>query len=360
MVETRKSCCQASEQNEQKCISLQVAKACEQDQLSSKDCVVVQGVCVPMVAAKELLLAKDEIQIEVLDAPLESPKQAHKMSDNEELFRALLAEAIGTGMIVLFGCGSVCSGLSGAYQGIWQTAIVWGFGVALAIYCTAEASGAHLNPAVTLAFYLVRPQAHKMTLKKAGLYVLAQFLGAIVCGAINLLVYNSTIRAFERSINCERGDPCSIKSALAFGEYFPNPGLSEEWGSGPYRQDDVEWWYACLVEAWGTFILVFVIFSITNDHNNALEASKGRPGVPFMIGATVSVLLALYAPITQAGWNPARDFGPRLVAAMGGWGEVAIPGPRNGFWIYIVGPCMGAPLGAALAEFVVWPRTKVA
>merc|ERR1719316_1611431 len=96
---------------------------------------------------------------------------------NIALLRALLAEAIGTAMIVLFGCGSVCSSLSGAYQGIWQVASVWGFGVALAIYATAEASGAHLNPAVTLAFLLVRPQAHGMTWRNSALYVTAQFAG---------------------------------------------------------------------------------------------------------------------------------------------------------------------------------------
>lgn len=69
---------------------------------------------------------------------------------------------------------------------------------------------------------------------------------------------------------------------------------------------------------------------------------------------TVAVNLALYAPITQAGWNPARDFGPRVIACAAGWGKVAIPGPQNGFWVYVVGPCLGAPLGAALAEFGLW------
>jgi len=68
----------------------------------------------------------------------------------------------------------------------------------------------------------------------------------------------------------------------------------------------------------------------------------------------VAVNLALYAPITQAGWNPARDFGPRVIACAAGWGKVAIPGPQNGFWVYVVGPCLGAPLGAALAEFGLW------
>ena len=108
-----------------------------------------------------------------------------------------------------------------------------------------------------------------------------------------------------------------------------------------------------MVEAWGTFILTFVIFSLTNSRNNVL-GSTTRPGAPCLIGATVAVLVALYAPITQAGLNPARDLGPRLVAAMAGWGKVAFPGPRNGFWVYIVGPFLGAPCGAFLAEKVLW------
>jgi MIP family channel proteins len=315
----------------------------------AKDRLVPEKTCVTLPVARELLQS-----CEITNSP--KPVDVPPESDDVKLMRALLAEAIGTCMIVLFGCGSVCATFSSAPSGMWQVAVVWGLGVALAIYSTAEASGAHLNPAITLAFLLVRPKAHGMTPRKAILYVVAQLFGAILGGAINLLVYNSTIKAFERSISCERGDPCSIKTAAAFGEYFPNPGLSVEWGSGPYTQDDVTPMYAMLVEAWGTFILAFVIFGITNDNNKALDSGLGRPGVPFMIGMTVAVLLVLYAPITQAGWNPARDFGPRLVAALGGWGDVAIPGPQSGFWIYIVGPCIGAPFGAAFAEFLLWMR----
>eukprot|EP00443_Scrippsiella_acuminata_P085666 CAMPEP_0115392614 /NCGR_PEP_ID=MMETSP0271-20121206/11312_1 /TAXON_ID=71861 /ORGANISM="Scrippsiella trochoidea, Strain CCMP3099" /LENGTH=366 /DNA_ID=CAMNT_0002816201 /DNA_START=21 /DNA_END=1122 /DNA_ORIENTATION=- len=271
-----------------------------------------KGACYP---------ADNTVQVaQVLELAEEEETRAVKFA------RALLAEAFGTAMIVLFGCGSVCSTLSGAYQGIWQVAIVWGFGVALAIYSTAEASGAHLNPAITLAFQLIRPQAHGMTPLKSLAYVAAQFAGAIVGAIINLAVYSNTIEAFERENGIVRGEPSSIKTAAAFGEYFPNPGLSKEYGGGPYVQDDVSMGKALFVEAWGTFILAFVIFGITNKHNKAL-GDAARPGVPFMIGATVAVLLALYAPITQAGWNPARDFGPRLVAAAAGWGKVAIPGP---------------------------------
>lgn len=328
------------------CVSLAEARDLHerQDPSLEEKCVCIEGKCVSYPVASDDIEKATSPSLAVVEES-DSPKVA--------LARACLAEAIGTGMIVLFGCGSVCSTLSGAYQGIWQVAIVWGFGVALAIYATAEASGAHLNPAVTLAFLLVRPQAHGMTAVKAALYIAAQFAGAILCAAINLLVYSGTISSFERANGITRGEPNSIKSALAFGEYFPNPGLSVEWGAGPYKESDVTPLHACFVEAWGTFILAFVIFSLTNSRNNVL-GSAARPGVPFMIGCTVAVNLALYAPITQAGWNPARDFGPRLVAAMAGWGSVAIPGPRNGFWVYIVGPCLGAPVGAFLAEKVLW------
>jgi len=314
-------------------------------------CVKVDDACVSPAVAMSLLKAGHKS-----DELAEAPEGEVVESDRVKLLRALAAEAIGTGMIVLIGCGSVCSTLSGAYVGIWQVAIVWGFGVSLAIYSTADISGAHLNPAITLAFQLIRPQAHGMTWFKSSLYVAAQFLGAILGAIINIAVYSNTIEAYERENGIVRGEPKSILTAAAFGEYFPNPGLSHEFGGGPYNPDDVSVAKALFVEAWGTFLLAFVIFGLTNRHN---QVGLG-PGVPFFIGATVAVNLALYAPITQAGWNPARDFGPRLVAFFAGWKEVAIPGPKNGFWIYIVGPCMGAPLGAGLAELMLWRRYPAA
>ena len=88
----------------------------------------------------------------------------------------------------------------------------------LAILATAEISGAHLNPAVTLAFYLVRPAAHGMTALLSVQYVAAQFFGAIVAAAINLLVFNPTLAAFERANNITRGSVASVKTAAAFGE----------------------------------------------------------------------------------------------------------------------------------------------
>merc|ERR1719160_2391105 len=113
------------------------------------------------------------------------------------LLRVLLAEAIGTGLIVLFGCASV---------GIFQVASVWGLGVTLAIYTTCSVSGAHLNPAISVAFLLVRPDAYDaFDVAKLGrgpmcvLYQFAQLVGGVAAGAINLFIHGPTIRAFERN-----------------------------------------------------------------------------------------------------------------------------------------------------------------
>ena len=86
---------------------------------------------------------------------------------------------------------------------------------------------------------------------------------------------------------------------------------------------------------------------------------------PLLIGGTVGALISLYSPLTQMSINPARDFGPRLVAWLYGWGSVAIPGPRDGFWVYIVGPMAGklpwsmSPLDWTGLESLFLDRTQV-
>ena len=110
-----------------------------------------------------------------------------------------------------------------------------------------------------------------------------------------------------------------------------------------------------MVEAFGTAILVLMIFSLVDRHNAALPT---KHLAPFFIGFTVAALISLFAPLTQAGWNPARDFGPRIVAYLAGWDAIAIPGPWSGFWVYIVGPLIGGPIGAAVHEFILGPLMK--
>jgi len=75
---------------------------------------------------------------------------------------------------------------------------------------------------------------------------------------------------------------------------------------------------------------------------------------PILIGLTVSIIISIISPLTQAGLNPARDFGPRLVSYLFGWGEIAIPGPRGGcFSVYILSPIIGAVFGAGVYQGLV-------
>ena len=262
--------------------------------------------------------------------------------------RIYLAEVVGTFLLVLFGTGSVAAAVvTGAQVGLWQVAVVWGFGVTLAIYATAAISGAHLNPAVSLAMAVFRPD--EFPRQRLLPYWAAQLVGAVLAGLVVLAVFGSFIDRFEADHDLVRGEAGSQASAMVFGEYFPNPAV---FGTDDAAFELVSPLAAAAVEAFGTGVLVFLIFALVDRRNAA------RPGAslaPFFIGFTVAVLISLFAPITQGAWNPARDFGPRLVAFVAGWDGIAIPGPRNGFWVYIIGPLSGGLVGAAIYEYLVRP-----
>ena len=105
------------------------------------------------------------------------------------------------------------------------------------------------------------------------------------------------------------------------------------------------WQSAFFAEALGTAILSFVIFSVTSPQNDDIPPKMA----PLLIGGTVASLITVIAPLTQAGFNPARDFGPRLVTFLAGWGgEVAF----KGWWVYILAPIFGAVFGGSLSKLV--------
>ncbi len=264
---------------------------------------------------------------------------------NLEHLRMSAGETVGTYLLVLFGTGSVAAAvITGAQVGLWQVAAVWGFGIALAIYATAALSGAHLNPAVSLAFAIFRPK--EFPVSRLPLYWVSQMAGGVMAGATIWWLFGNFISRFEATNGLVRGEPGSQHSAMVFGEYFPNPDV---FGTGASAQDLISPAGAMVVEAFGTGVLVLLIFSLVDKRAGGL--SPGRLA-PLFIGFAVAILISLFAPLTQGGWNPARDFGPRLVALAAGWGSIAIPGPQNGFWVYIVGPLIGGPLGAAVHEIL--------
>ena len=280
-------------------------------------------------------------------SPAGSPRQ-QAASAWLRLLQCCIAEIVGTYILVLIGINVVAASLlAGAHVGVWQVAIITGIGVSLAIYATGAISGAHINPAVSLSFAIFRPR--EFPLCRLLPYWLAQMAGAVLAGATLLALYNPFIQRFEVQHGLERGEPGSQLSAMVFTEYFPNPALL---GVDEAARALISPAVAAVVEGIGTCILMLIIFALADRRT---ERSHIRVLAPLVIGLTVAVLIGVMAPLTMGGWNPARDFGPRIVAFLSGWGTIAIPGPSSGFWVYIVGPLIGGPVGAAIYDFVLRP-----
>lgn len=272
------------------------------------------------------------------------------------LLARCLAEGIGTFLLVFFGCGAVHTAvLTGAQVGLWQVAIVWGVAVMLAIYVVGGVSGAHINPAITLALAVWNRFSWGMVFP----YIASQVAGAIVAGVVLYALYHPFLAEKEAEKHVVRGQPGSEITAMCYGEYFPNPGrLAGE--AEPYLSEPRERFHALVsqptafaVEVLGTLILALVVFAVTDPRNSAAPMAGLAPA---FIGLTVAVLISVIAPLTQACFNPARDFGPRVVAFFAGWGAIAIPGPRGGFFtVYILAPIVGAILGGGLYLRLIQP-----
>lgn len=273
------------------------------------------------------------------------PSTPHEpLSQSQITRRGILGEFVGTFVLVFFGVGVVNAAVvTGAQVGLWQVAVVWAIGVALGIYASASLSGAHLNPAITL----VCVAYDRFPLARALAYVISQVAGAITASLLLYSMFAESILEFERRHGLLRGGPGSERSAMVFGEYFPNPavfGTAEDaWRIvGPYS--------AFMAEMIGTAMLAFLIAAVTHQRNSAKPPAAVQA---LFIGLGVAAIISVVAPLTQAGLNPARDFGPRLVSWFLGWGEIAIPGPRGGWLtVYIVAPCVGALIGGGLYRWL--------
>ena len=266
------------------------------------------------------------------------------------LLSAMAGEYFGTFVLVFFGVGSVNAAVAtGAQAGLWQVAVVWAVGVSLGIYTAASLSGAHINPAITV----VAAVYDKFPLRRVIPYWVAQVAGAATASIVLYGMFAEAIIEFERQHGLLRGGPGSELSAMMFGEYFPNPAI---YGSAEDAWRIITPTSAFIAEMVGTAMLAFLVATVTHDKNTSKPPSAIGAVI---IGLGVAAIISVVAPLTQAGLNPARDFGPRLVSYFLGWGEIAIPGPREGFFtVYIVAPIIGALIGGGVYRLIarLYPR----
>jgi glycerol uptake facilitator protein len=260
----------------------------------------------------------------------------------------LLAEFLGTAILILFGCGSVAVALVGLSGSGRQTdafgpanwliiAWGWGVGVALAVYVAGGVSGAHINPAVTLAWALRRQFPWRKVLPYWG----AQVAGALAGAAVVLAVYHDAIDAFNAAQTPPVGSRSDSLATFSIFATFP----AKYFGSGV--------WGPLLDQIVGTAILIAVIAAIIDARNQPPQGNLA----PFIVGLVVVAIGLTYG--TNAGYaiNPARDLGPRLLALFGGWGGKAFPGDGDWFsnywWIPIVGPLIGGVVGVLVYDFFI-------
>ncbi|CNI16214.1 MIP/aquaporin family protein [Yersinia pekkanenii] len=237
-----------------------------------------------------------------------------------------IAEFLGTALLIFFGVGCVAAlKLAGASFGQWEISIIWGLGVAMAIYLTAAISGAHLNPAVTIALWLFACFDRRKVIP----YIVAQVAGAFCAAALVYGLYYNLFVDFEQTHQMVRGSAESLDLASIFSTY-PNPHISV--------------FQAFLVETVITAILMCLILALTDDGNGIPRG----PLAPLLIGILIAVIGASMGPLTGFALNPARDFGPKTFAYLAGWGEIAFTGGRDipYFLVPIFGPICGALLGA--------------
>lgn len=244
--------------------------------------------------------------------------------------REFIGELVGTFLLVFFGCGSVAAAVCfDAFGGLFQIASIWGIGVALAIALTGPLSGAHLNPAITLAFAAV----DGFPKRKIPHYFAGQFAGAFLAAFTLYLLFSPAIRLFEKAEGITRGAVGSESSAKIFGEF---------------HAVEIPLHTAFLAEFLGTALLAFFIFGLI-DKRRSTPLPEWL--IPLGIGLALTILICIFAPISMAGFNPARDLAPRLFSSLAGWGS--LPFTANGWsWlvVYVLGPFLGGPTGAWLVK----------
>ena len=272
------------------------------------------------------------------------------------LWGELLSEFFGTFVLIAFGDGVVAmavAALPGSGRAETPTTIFlaagdwllitwgWAMAVAMGVWVAGGVSGAHLNPAVTLAFAVRRKFAWAKVLP----YMAAQVIGAFVGAALVFLVYFNAIDAF----NLANKTPRSSGSALATYSIFATfPASYFHGGIGGPLIDQIV----------GTaFLLIFVV-ALIDLRNTAVGSNLA----PLAIGLAVAAIGMSYGANAGYAINPARDFGPRLFAYFAGWGKVALPGTFNNgagfafsgyFWIPIVGPLIGGVIGVLLYDLFI-------
>lgn len=234
------------------------------------------------------------------------------------LKRELLAEFLGTLVLILFGNGVVAQTVLFPDKGSFTNiTLAWGLGVVFGIYVAGRISGAHLNPAVTLALAAF----NGFSWRKVVPYSLAQTAGAFSGAGIVFLTYRS---AFAKV------DPLLERTAGVFATF---PALPDTPAAGFVDQ------------VVGTAILVLLVFVLIDARNQTLAGLN-----PLLIGLIVVGIGMAFGSLHGYAINPARDIGPRMLTVLAGFRNNGLTDGSGVFWVPLAGPLVGALLGGFIYQ----------
>ena len=243
--------------------------------------------------------------------------------------REAAAEFFGTFILIAFGIGVVAQTVlsKNANGSVLSINIGWGIAVMLGIYTAGGISGAHLNPAVTVALAVHRAFPWSKVLP----YTIAQIAGAFIASAVVFVTYREALGAFDGGLRMVEG---ATATAGIFATY-PQSYLSI---AGGFVDQVV-----------GTMLLMIGVMAVTDQKNVAPPAWLTGP----LVGLLVVAIGVAFGFNAGYAINPARDFGPRLFTFVAGWGSGVFTAGGGWWWVPVAAPIVGAILGAFLYDLFV-------
>lgn len=273
-----------------------------------------------------------------------------RVSGEPTVISSIVGEVLGCTVLGFLGLSIGFAATSWNRDGVvWTGNILpiclgWTIAIGLAIYISAPLSGAHLNPAFTLAF----AASGRFPWRQVPRYIAAELVGWILGATLAVGLFGGSLHLAAQRAGLKYGAAGSEKIASALTTYVPNPGF----GTNAASYSEFPLWRGFLGEIVGTAVLILVVLALSE---SKVVSAPAAWFFPLLVGATIGLLILIEAPVSQASFNPARDIGPRIVAWFIGFGKVAIPGPRSGVaWAATtIGPIIGALIGVVFHDQVV-------
>jgi glycerol uptake facilitator protein len=284
------------------------------------------------------------------------------MEEKKSWIGNYIGEALGVFFIVFFGDGVVfVAVLLGQMSDLWSVGVTWGLAVALAVYVGASMSGAHFNPSVTLALAFRRGFPWSQVVP----YIISQIVGGFLGAFALWTLFSGMIQSELNRLGLKAGQAGSQLVSMIYTTYTPNPrmvGIDGPTAQALSQFGIQEGWskVSLLQGAWGealsTALLVICILMFLETRSvNSPAAGKANWFFPLALGVAVAMIVVVEAPISMVSLNGARDLGPRIWALLTGYGSIAFPGPRGGWWVGSIAPAIGGILGAYFYDFVIRP-----